>query len=261
LGGFRRSYRDAGIGTDLTELVAVIHGADATAELVLQLLSSATVSVERFNKPPFVGPQPDQLEVIRARVAAGVRARDIYDHEAIDAPDTLALVRSLTDSGGSVRVARMVPMKLLLIDRSAALIPLSTSEPGVHLGALLVRASSLLEALSAFFEAMWDRAAPFALHRDARGRASSGRPDEAESLLAFLAAGFKDEAIARRLGVAPSTVDRRMRRLMHDLDARTRFQAGVHATRRGWVAEEAAADPGPFGQPNGAGRLGARRTQ
>ena len=48
-------------------------------------------------------------------------------------------------------------------------------------------------------------------------------------------AGLKDEAAARQLGVSLRTVHRRTSVLMAELDARTRFQAGLLAARRGWL--------------------------
>ncbi|MBD0746961.1 hypothetical protein BG418_02455 [Streptomyces sp. CBMA152] len=59
--------------------------------------------------------------------------------------------------------------------------------------------------------------------------------EEQLELLGLLAEGLKDEAIARRLGVHVHTARRRITRLLHDLDADTRFQAGARATLRGWL--------------------------
>ncbi|CAL9532836.1 helix-turn-helix domain-containing protein [Streptomyces sp. enrichment culture] len=61
-----------------------------------------------------------------------------------------------------------------------------------------------------------------------------GGPEQRE-LLRLLAAGLKDEAIARRLGVHVHTARRRISRLLEALEARTRFQAGARATARGWL--------------------------
>lgn len=67
-------------------------------------------------------------------------------------------------------------------------------------------------------------------------RPGEGRPSEDQlELLGLLAEGLKDEAIARRLGVHVHTARRRITRLLHDLDADTRFQAGARATLRGWL--------------------------
>ncbi|OII66403.1 LuxR family transcriptional regulator [Streptomyces sp. CC77] len=59
--------------------------------------------------------------------------------------------------------------------------------------------------------------------------------EQQRELLSLLAAGLKDEAIARRLGVHVHTARRRITRLLDALDARTRFQAGARATARGWL--------------------------
>ena len=60
-------------------------------------------------------------------------------------------------------------------------------------------------------------------------------PAEDAQLLALMAAGLKDEVVARRLGLSLRTVRRRIAQLMRELDADTRFQAGIEAARRGWL--------------------------
>ncbi|MFE7357241.1 response regulator transcription factor [Streptomyces sp. NPDC057543] len=54
-------------------------------------------------------------------------------------------------------------------------------------------------------------------------------------LLTYLSGGLTDESIARELGVSERTVARRITRLQQMLGARTRFQLGVQASRRGWL--------------------------
>ena len=46
---------------------------------------------------------------------------------------------------------------------------------------------------------------------------------------------MKDAAVARQLGIGPRTVERRLRRIMEQLDTRTRFQTATEAARRGWI--------------------------
>jgi DNA-binding NarL/FixJ family response regulator len=53
----------------------------------------------------------------------------------------------------------------------------------------------------------------------------------------LLAAGLKDEAIARQLGVSLRTIHRRTGDLLDRLGARTRFQAGMQAARQGLFPE------------------------
>ncbi|MQA60571.1 MAG: transcriptional regulator TrmB, partial [Actinophytocola sp.] len=54
-------------------------------------------------------------------------------------------------------------------------------------------------------------------------------------LLTLLAAGVKDETIARQLMISPRTVTRRVAELLDERGARTRFQAGALAQQRGWL--------------------------
>lgn len=54
-------------------------------------------------------------------------------------------------------------------------------------------------------------------------------------ILALLSDGRSDSTIARASGISLRTVERRVRSLMDRLGAKTRFQAGVQAARRGWI--------------------------
>ncbi|MGH3714394.1 MAG: helix-turn-helix domain-containing protein [Micromonosporaceae bacterium] len=64
---------------------------------------------------------------------------------------------------------------------------------------------------------------------------AGGPSDRDRQLLAMLAAGMKDRATARALGVTERTVTRRITQLMQHLGAETRFQAALQAARRGWL--------------------------
>ncbi|MCK8677404.1 helix-turn-helix domain-containing protein [Streptomyces lichenis] len=131
--------------------------------------------------------------------------------------------------GPGVRMAAEVPVRLLIVDRRTALLPPAQPEDPAA-GALLVRDGPLRAALLGLFDTAWERAAP---PDPAPGDGALTGPER--ELLALLAAGLKDEAIARRLGVHVHTARRRISRLLEALDARTRFQAGARASVRGWL--------------------------
>ena len=59
--------------------------------------------------------------------------------------------------------------------------------------------------------------------------------DREARVLALLSAGAADSTVARQLGISQRTVERDIRKMMDDLNATTRFQAGVQAARRGLV--------------------------
>jgi DNA-binding NarL/FixJ family response regulator len=56
-------------------------------------------------------------------------------------------------------------------------------------------------------------------------------------VLELLAAGCTDASVAARLEVSVRTVRRSMAAIMSRLGARSRFQAGLKAADRGWLAE------------------------
>ncbi len=66
-------------------------------------------------------------------------------------------------------------------------------------------------------------------------RPGAGLTEEEQSLLRYLAAGLKDEAIARHLACSRRTLRRRVDGLLDKLGATSRFQAGALAARRGWL--------------------------
>ena len=78
-------------------------------------------------------------------------------------------------------------------------------------------------------EAVWRLGTP-------AGRARTAGLDRRDTtILTLLAAGASDATIARQSGISQRTVERRVRALMDQLGAGTRFQAGVQAARRGWL--------------------------
>jgi DNA-binding CsgD family transcriptional regulator len=59
--------------------------------------------------------------------------------------------------------------------------------------------------------------------------------DNERDVLQLMVLGYTDDAVARQLGCSLRTVRRTTASLMRRLDARSRFQAGVNACRRGWL--------------------------
>jgi DNA-binding NarL/FixJ family response regulator len=187
---------------------------------------SAVREVRAFDRPPYVHTAGNPIEP--GVLARGVRWRAVYHPEALQVPDALAEIRSLVAQGEQARMLTDVPFKMCLVDDRVAMVELDPESAAVR--SALVYPSALLQALTLVFESCWQRAVPV--------DAAAGRPeisDEDRRLLTLLAAGVKDDAIGRQLGLSVRTMRRRVRRLLDLLDARTRFQAGIEATRRNWI--------------------------
>jgi DNA-binding CsgD family transcriptional regulator len=120
---------------------------------------------------------------------------------------------------------------MYLADDRLALLPLVTSTEGQT--AVVIRPSGLLDALGDLFEGLWQRALPLGLTAGlASSAAESLAEPERQRITALLLSGLTDQAIAHQLGVSYRTVQRRIASLMEELNASTRFQAGVQAAIR-----------------------------
>ena len=75
--------------------------------------------------------------------------------------------------------------------------------------------------------------APFAPARPTNAIPARGEAWADARLLALLATGLPDRSIAKQLGLSYRTFQRRLHRLMDELGAQTRFQAGLRAAARG----------------------------
>lgn len=212
------------------DFVELIEGRDAYAQRFLQISRAAKKEMLGFDKPPYVTMPQECADVEFDQLRRGVSVRVICEHASIEQTG-LELFRDFISAGEKARVVSEVPLKLTIIDRRLGLIPLSLDE-GQEQGVLLYP-SPLLDALIELFETLWAHAVPIVVRRETVSlgdQAVGGIEDD--DLLVLLQAGFKDEAIARRLGVSRSTVERRMRHFMQELGASTRFQAGFAAAAR-----------------------------
>jgi DNA-binding CsgD family transcriptional regulator len=220
---------------DPAELVEVVEGSVNVRNAFVRLQRDAQHEMRVFDKPPYTAEQPDgNPEEYRLLGEGQVRYRTLYERAALAQPERMAEVWNGIRQGERARVARSLPMKMALSDNRLALIPVSTHSDNAGEAAYLVHPSSLLDALSELFEAMWDKAVPLN-QRPAPDDEEQILTDVDKELLGLLAAGTTDETIARILGWSVRTVRRHMHRIMTLTGAETRFQAGMQASRRGWV--------------------------
>ena len=225
-------YRQARVSAGPHEVVEVVTTREATALRWEQLQRSARQQVRSFDRPPYISPSPLNNPVELEMLAAGVAYRAVYHPAGLALPGRPAAMRTMIAAGEQARVTQSVPVKMFIADDQMGLIPLEVG--GSAEAGLVIRASSMLDTLIALFELVWERAIPVHSGGDLPATGTGPSQEEAD-LLALLAAGLTDAAIARHLGTHPRTVQRRVRELLDRLDAGTRFQAGLQAVRRGWL--------------------------
>ncbi|MFJ1752011.1 LuxR C-terminal-related transcriptional regulator [Kitasatospora sp. NPDC088134] len=173
-----------------------------------------------------------------ALLSRGVRMRTLYHHTARFNGPSQTYVEAATALGAEYRTVHELFGRIIVFDRSTAFVPLSDGS----WGALVVREPSMVAYLCGIFEQSWAVARPFA------SAAEDGLEQVAQeidrTILQLLAAGLKDETVARRVGLSLRTARRHIADIMARLGAESRFQAGVAAARAGLLdaPEEPAAD-------------------
>ena len=220
---YRSGRRD-----DPGALVEVLTGEAAVAQRFTELQRSCREELLLCDRPPYAAPadNPEQSSVL----SRGVRWRTIYSSDSLARPGAPEHLDSLIAQGEEARLLPDLPMKLLIVDRRVAVLPL-TLDADMQQSAVIHR-STLLDAMVTLFDVFWNRAMP--LHAPEQPEMDGLDPDDRQ-LLSLLVTGVKDEAIARELGVGVRTLRRRMHRLLETLGAETRFQAGMQAKSRGWL--------------------------
>jgi sugar-specific transcriptional regulator TrmB len=209
------------------ERLVEILSPEATAQMFAQMHRTAQSEMLSLTRRPMLISninEPDHL--LFQCLDRGVSCRSLIDSDLLNMPGWLEHMRDNTARGEECRIAASLPFKLIVADRRIAIIPLNLARPDGPV--LLVRSSSLLEALCEVFEMLWRSATPFpsndAVH-------VAGRRPSA-SLLSLLTTGLNDKAIELELGMSHRTLARRIRELMKELGASTRCQLGWLAAQR-----------------------------
>jgi DNA-binding CsgD family transcriptional regulator len=247
----RREYQHPADREIPAEFVEVVSGRLTVAQWFarVQMVASETILV--FDRPPYVRPDEGESEPINPlqfrRMEEGIQYRVVYANGSLAFPGQAEAIRAFIKAGEDARVSSHVPMKLAIADRRLALMPIishpqAPDAPSQVESAFVIHQSSLLDALATLFDAIWETALPLspAAVAEKKQGATDDDADDAdeedrERLLELLTAGLTDEVIARQLGISIRTVRRRIRRMMDELGAVSRFQAGLQAAKRGWV--------------------------
>ena len=226
--------------------VEVVHGAPNIARVADRVYEQTQHQLRGFDRPPYSREPGTGYRMERSRLAAGVGYRVIYDGDALAIPGRMYDdILPSSAAGEQARTRPHLPIKLIISDDQLALIPAAVSRSIDT--TFVIHRSPILDALMALFEAEWAKATPIpgtqAPPPETASTAAPGPPSashaapdaETAALLAMLAAGMTDASIARSLSWSMRTTQRRMRQLMNDLGATSRFQAGVAAREKGWL--------------------------
>jgi sugar-specific transcriptional regulator TrmB len=188
-------------------VVEVVTGQQAQARVFEQMQRSAQNEVLSVERPPYVLDLSETNPAQQQAIGRGVRYRNVIDTTALEIPGNLERIEHHIADGEEARVFGGLPLKLVIVDRRIGIIPLNIERAGDP--ALLVRSSSLLDALCVLFEMIWERAAPVGAAVSGATAAAAAPDRDPAHLVTLLASGLADKAIAHHLGVSTRTLDRR----------------------------------------------------
>ncbi|MFJ5229251.1 hypothetical protein ACIQBJ_05045 [Kitasatospora sp. NPDC088391] len=200
-------------------------GAAAVRGRLAELAAAARVQVLAFVPDP----DPEQRPPDEEALARGVEVRTLYLDAVRGHRPTLDHAHRLVRLGGQVRTTAVLPLRMVVVDRHSAVLPL---DPDRGDTATVLHGPGPVGALCALFEQFWHAAAPL---RHPRGRDRDGMTEQHYTLLRILQQGATDVVAARRLGISERTVRRLTAEALEALGARSRFQAGARAAERGWL--------------------------
>lgn len=218
------------------EMLEVLDTTQAIGSAMGSLRALATASLRCFvggsptSRPLLEGPG---LDLTADR---DLSAQLLVDTEVLQQPGMLDAVEARARQGYQVKVSAPLPFSGIVVD-GAVLVDLTGAGPTAEPWGLMSRLDAGIAAVSRLFDMLFDVATPLQPVAAARRQGEEGvvlAPRDAR-VLALLAAGASDQAIARQVGASSRTVERRVRHLMDVLGAGTRFQAGVQAALRGWL--------------------------
>lgn len=233
-----RLHASLGRTTSALEVVEVVSGQSAGMERLRDIHMAARDEQLTFTKPPFISDPDLAAGDAVSLLNRGLRVRSLYDPESFATAGVVDHVRACIRGGEESRVA-VIPVKLDIIDRTVAVLPVTTLDEPVY-QMLIIRAVPVINALLALFELYWQRATPLRLGARSEQLVEERNPStlsaDDHEILSLLSAGQKDDAIAHTLGIADRTVGRRIARLMSLAGVKTRFQLAEAAMRQGWIS-------------------------
>lgn len=218
------------------DLVEVVTGVELIAKRFQQLQAGAREEVRALVTARTIAVPREENPAEDEGVLRGVKYRVVIERSILDQAGAEADTIGALRSGEEIRVLERVPIKLLIADKTHAMVPMDRD--GSTAAALLVHRSGLLDALLALFDAAWERGRPLgvALGSLVETEPPDGIDHEDRRILMLLLAGLTDASVAGQLNLSMRTVQRRVRDLMDLAGVHTRLQLGWHAARQGWVS-------------------------
>jgi DNA-binding CsgD family transcriptional regulator len=204
-------------------------GTDEVRHQIYLAAEAAKVETRSLDHAATVGGLQHARDTDINTLRRGVRERSIFGASALTKPGVYSEIQVLHSLGHQVRTLPDVPTRLLIFDRDIVVLPIDADD--LSIGAMFIRARSLIATFTYMFDRLWADADPL-FNQATDMNMPSGR---AARVLELMAIGTKDEGIARSLGVGVRTVRRDVAEIRTTLGVGSRAEIAAAAVRRGWL--------------------------
>lgn len=147
--------------------VHILRGTAQASMTYDELLGEAKEELVMFTRPPYASPIGKAREPVLEMLERGVTTRVLYQLDEVRSPDAASWrleMEAYHEAGVEARVVESLPIKLVVIDRSVALLamndPASANGEGFPTG-LLVRHPGFASVQAHAFEQLWATAKPY----------------------------------------------------------------------------------------------------
>jgi DNA-binding CsgD family transcriptional regulator len=166
------------------------------------------------------------LRYAREAFAQGVSIRCICAESMVNVPGGRAQIQDLQEAGAEIRVAALLPFRLLLVDRRISYVRVVDRDGDML--ELEITNPGTCQFVYQVFDYCWlAKTSSKIVEEEEMG--SLDFSERELIILRMLANGMKDEAMARALGVSTRTLRRVVTDIMGKLGVSSRFQLGARA--------------------------------
>lgn len=227
--GLADVYANARASTQNLVDLDVVHAKDEIRQRIFLAGESTRREHRHFMRNVRAETVRNAVRADAESLGRGIQQRSIIGTSDLADAAVFEALEALNELGEEIRAVPLVPTQMMIMDRDLAVVPRSANDESGS--AIFIREPALVALLVFMFDQLWSAAIP--VFGDPRQPgAPSGRTAR---VLELMAAGVKDERIARTLGIATRTVRRDIAELRDSLGVSTRTEIVAAAVRQGWL--------------------------
>ncbi|WMX47399.1 LuxR C-terminal-related transcriptional regulator [Streptomyces roseicoloratus] len=162
----------------------------------------------------------EALQQLPGVIARGVRHRTLYQHTVRGHRPMIEFMTAIQKAGGQFRTTDLLADRVILYDRSVALIPDHRYSRPDH--ALLIEHPAVAAYLAGVFDLIWDAAEPVEPFETPASTPPLLADEKQLSVLRLMVQGHTDASIAARLGMSARTVSAHVNRASTTWGSRSR---------------------------------------